>query len=151
MAFTIINQAVAKVVMDAKLNIVDELITYLGSKIELDDDIKNIFNEFKLNLKEHEEKIVKIAGKKIKVETNKKKRQPSVFNMYVKDVMPSIKEKNSDIKDGKKLISMAAESWKTEPMALFIKEQSVLLKSDNPTITIFELYEKTKDLWNKQG
>lgn len=151
MAFTIINQAVAKVVMDAKLNIVDELITYLGSKIELDDDIKNIFNEFKLNLKEHEEKIVKIAGKKIKVETNKKKRQPSVFNMYVKDVMPSIKEKNLDIKDGKKLISMAAESWKTEPMALFIKEQSVLLKSDNPTITIFELYEKTKDLWNKKG
>jgi len=150
MNHTIINQAVAKVIMDSKLKVVDELIIYLGSKIELDDEVKNIFIEFKSNLKEHEEKIVKIAGKKIKVESDKKKRQPSVFNMYVKDVMPSIKENNLDIKDGKKLISMAAESWKTDPMALFIKEHAVLLKSDNPTITIFELYEKTKDAWNKK-
>jgi hypothetical protein len=151
MSYPIINQALAKVIMDSKLKVVDELITYLASKIELDDDLKNIFVEFKTNLKEHEEKVVKIAGKKIKVESDKKKRQPSVFNMYVKDIMPSIKETNADVKDGKKLISMAAESWKSDPMALFIKEQSVLLKSDNPTITIFELYEKTKDLWNKKG
>jgi len=146
----IIQQAVAKVIMDAKLNLVDELVTYLGSKIEIDEEIKNIFAEFKANLKEHEEKVVKIAGKKQKVTSDKKKRQPSIFNMYVKDVMPSIKEKNSDVKDGKKLISMAAESWKTDPMALFIKENSVTLKSDNSSMTPTELYEAAKELWKSK-
>lgn len=147
----IIQQAVAKVIMDAKLNLVDELVTYLGSKIEIDDEIKNIFTEFKANLKEHEEKIVKIAGKKTKVVGEKKKRQPSIFNMYVKDIMPSIKEKNGEVKDGKKLISMAAESWKTDPMAIFIKENTVSLKADNSNITPVELYEKAKELWDKRG
>jgi hypothetical protein len=146
----IIQQAVAKVMMDAKLNLVDELVTYLGSKIEIDDEIKNIFIEFKVNLKEHEEKIVKIAGKKQKVVGEKKKRQPSIFNMYVKDVMPSIKEKNSEIKDGKKLISMAAESWKSDPMAVFIKENTASIKSNNPTFTPTELYENAKELWQEQ-
>ena len=147
----IIQQAVAKVIMDAKLNLVDELVTYLGSKIEIDDEIKNIFTEFKANLKEHEEKIVKIAGKKTKVVGEKKKRQPSIFNMYVKDIMPSIKEKNGEVKDGNKLISMAAESWKTDPMAIFIKENTVALKADNSNITPVELYEKAKELWAKRG
>jgi hypothetical protein len=35
-------RAVANVVMDAKLSVIDDLITFLESKIEVDDDLKGI-------------------------------------------------------------------------------------------------------------
>jgi hypothetical protein len=64
MAYSAITKAVANVVMDAKLSVIDDLITFLESKIEVDDDLKGIFEDFKSNLKESEEKVVKAAGKK---------------------------------------------------------------------------------------
>jgi len=147
MAFPIIQQAVAKVLMESKLKLVDELVEFFGSKVDIDEEIQKIFQEFKDNLKENEEKFVKNAGKKIKLATEKKKRQPSIFNMYVKDVMPTIKSSNVDIKDGKKLISIAAESWKTDPMAAFIKEKVIELKANDSSINVVDLYSNAKALW----
>lgn len=156
MAFPTVLMAIAKVVMDAKLIVVDELIVFLESKIEIDDDLKAMFAEFKDNMKESEEKVVKAAGKKSKKskksassdsDTEKKKRQPSVFNLYVKDTMPDIKLANPDIKDGKKLISFAAESWKNEPKAEFIKSKVLELKALDSEANVIDLYATAKALW----
>jgi hypothetical protein len=43
MAYSAITKAVTNVVMDAKLSVIDDLITFFESKIEVDDDLKGIF------------------------------------------------------------------------------------------------------------
>ena len=156
-SFVAVNKAVAGVVMDAKLAVVDDLVQYLESKIEVDDDLRAMFDEFKSNLKESEEKVVKDAGKKVKSSKKtasgeeKKKRAPSVFNLYVKDVMPDMKAKHPDIKDGKQMIGFASESWKTDPMATFIKEKVLEMKGDDKDGDVVEMYAKAKALWNDEN
>lgn len=148
MSFTIVNQAVAKVVMESKLSVIDDLVAYLETKIEVDEDLKNVFTEFKANLKESQEKVVKDAGKKSKVKKSMdKKRAPSIFNLYVKDVMPDMKAKHPDVKDGKLMIGFASESWKTDPLVIFLKEKIPELKSDNSDKDIVELYAMAKDMY----
>jgi hypothetical protein len=153
MAYSAITKAVANVVMDAKLSVIDDLITFLESKIEVDDDLKGIFEDFKSNLKESEEKVVKAAGKKPskskKSDTDepKKKRAPSVFNLYVKDVMPSMKAKHPDVKDGKLMIGFASESWKSDPMAAFIKEKVLEMKKEDKTGDVVEMFAKAKAMY----
>lgn len=148
MSFTIVNQAVARVVMDAKLGVIDDIVTYLETKIEVDDDLKGIFVEFKANLKECQEKVVKEAGKKMKVKKSMdKKRAPSIFNLYVKDVMPDMKAKHPDVKDGKQMIGFASESWKTDPLAFFLKEKITEMKSDHKDKDIVELYAMAKAMY----
>ncbi len=150
MAFSSVCVAVAKVVMEAKLNVVDEMVAFLETKIEMDDDLKSIFKEFKENLKESEEKVVKDSGKGKKGKgkkddgVEKKKRAPSVFNLYVKDVMPMLKEKHPEIKNGKELISLAGEEWKTSAKAQFIKEKVAELKKASPDTDIVELFDEAK-------
>jgi len=157
MAFTAVNKAVAGVVMEAKLAVVDDLVAYLESKIEVDDDLRAMFDEFKSNLKESEEKVVKDAGKKIKGSKKtasgeeKKKRAPSVFNLYVKDVMPDMKAKHPDIKDGKQMIGFASESWKTDPMATFIKEKVLEMKADEKDGDVVEMYAKAKAMYKAEN
>jgi hypothetical protein len=156
-SFVAVNKAVAGVVMDAKLAVVDDLVQYLESKIEVDDDLRAMFDEFKSNLKESEEKVVKDAGKKIKGSKKtasgeeKKKRAPSVFNLYVKDVMPEMKAKHPDIKDGKQMIGFASESWKSDPKAAFIKEKVLEMKGDDKDGDVVEMYAKAKALWNDEN
>jgi len=156
-SFVAVNKAVAGVVMDAKLAVVDDLVAYLESKIEVDDDLRAMFDEFKSNLKESEEKVVKDAGKKIKGSKKtasgeeKKKRAPSVFNLYVKDVMPEMKAKHPDIKDGKQMIGFASESWKSDPKAAFIKEKVLEMKGDDKDGDVVEMYAKAKALWNDEN
>ena len=156
-SFVAVNKAVAGVVMDAKLAVVDDLVAYLESKIEVDDDLRAMFDEFKSNLKESEEKVVKDAGKKVKSSKKtasgdeKKKRAPSVFNLYVKDVMPEMKASHPDIKDGKQMIGFASESWKSSPKAAFIKEKVLEMKGEDKDGDVVEMYAKAKALWNDEN
>ena len=156
-SFVAVNKAVANVVMDAKMSVVDDLVAYLESKIEVDDDLRAMFDEFKSNLKESEEKVVKDAGKKIKGSKKtasgeeKKKRAPSVFNLYVKDVMPEMKASHPDIKDGKLMIGFASESWKSSPKAAFIKEKVLEMKGENKNGDVVEMYANAKALWNDEN
>ena len=156
-SFVAVNKAVANVVMDAKMAVVDDLVAYLESKIEVDDDLRAMFDDFKSNLKESEEKVVKDAGKKVKGSKKtasgeeKKKRAPSVFNLYVKDVMPEMKASHPDIKDGKLMIGFASESWKSSPKAAFIKEKVLEMKGDDKDGDVVEMYAKAKGLWNDEN
>ena len=151
MAFPSIAHAVAKVVMDAKLKVLEDFKEFLGSKIEMDDDLNGFFKEYQSSLQESEEMNVKASGKKGKGKAavtgeTKKKRAASIFNIYVKDIMPKLKETHGDVKDGKKLIGFASESWKSDPFALFVKEKAKELKSDSEDNV--ELYAKIKAMYS---
>ena len=158
MAFPTVCVAIAKVVMDAKLKVVEDLAAFLETKIEMDDDMKGFLVEFKNSLKDAEDKAVKEAGKKGKKskssdssDTEKKKRAPSVFNLYVKDVMPEIKATHPDIKNGKQLIALAGEDWKTSAKAKFIKEKVEELKKDKKDMPVVELYEEAKSMYSDES
>ena len=159
MAYSAITKAVANVVMEAKFSAIDDLIIFLEAKIEVDEDLKAMFEEFKTNLKESEEKVVKAAGKKpakgkgksADSDEPKKKRAPSVFNLYVKDVMPKMKLDHPDIKDGKLLIGFASESWKSDPMAAYIKEKVLEMKKDDKDGDVVDMYAEAKALYEGLG
>jgi hypothetical protein len=153
MAFPTVQSAVAKVVMDAKLKVFDDLVTFLDTKIEIDDELKAALAGFKDSLKESEEKAVKVAGKKSKKaaadssdssDSEKKKRAPSVFNLFVKDEMPSIKLKNPDVKDGKQLMGLASEQWNTSEYAKFLQSKVTELKKADKDADVHDLFAKAK-------
>jgi len=138
-------KVVAQTVLDAKLNVVDELLTFLETKVEVDEDVRNIFAEFKGTLKVEKVAAPKKSGKKSTDDDgNGKKKAASVFNLYVKDMMPVLKEKHPEVKNGKELMALASESWKTAPLGLFVKEKAVELKKANPTLDNVEIYAEAK-------
>jgi hypothetical protein len=144
--FQNVLKAVAQSVLDAKVSVVDELLAFLGTKVEVDDDLKAIFAEFKGTLKVEKVVAPKKGGKKSSDEDEepKKKRAASIFNLYVKDMMPVLKEKHPEVKNGKELMTLASESWKTDPLGLFVKEKVVGLKKANPEWDNVELYKAAK-------
>jgi hypothetical protein len=143
--------AVAKTVMEAKLKVVDDLVAFLETKIEVDDELKTIFGSFKESLKETEEKAVKAVSKKGKKggadEVEKKKRAPSLFNLYVKDKMPELKAQHPEVKDGKQMIAFASEAWKSDPLALFLKEKVPEMKKEESDSDTESLYKKAKAMF----
>lgn len=162
MSFPTVTKAISKVVFEAKQTVIDELMAYLDNKIVVDDDLKAIFNEFKASITIPVEKVVKEKkgkGKKGKVDSDeevveKKKRAPSAFNLFIKDIMPQIKAAHPDVKNGKELMSLAADAWKSDPKGIFIKEKIDELKKENKGMDIVEIYQKAKDLYkngNKDG
>lgn len=158
MAYTAINVAIAKVVADAKQKVVDDLLAFMSTKVEVDEDILGMFKEFKDSLKEEaveEAKVVKKGGKKGKKSDSdgevKKKRAPTVFNLYVKAVMPEIKAANPDIKDGKKFISMASDDWKTNARATFVKDKVAELKKEDKDADIHDLFDKAMKMFNNEN
>ena len=155
MAYTAINVAIAKVVADAKQKVVDDLLAFMSTKVEVDEDILGMFKEFKDSLKEEaveEAKVVKKGGKKGKKSDSdgevKKKRAPTVFNLFVKAVMSEIKAANPDIKDGKKFISMASEQWKTSERATFVKDKVAELKKEDKDADIHDLFAKAMAMYS---
>lgn len=138
--------------MEAKLKVVEDLVTFLNSKIEVDDDLKTMFSEFTLSLKETEEKAVKTAGKKNKKDNSasngeKKKRKASIFNLFIQDEMVSVKANHPDVKDGKMLISLASEMWKISEYGKFIRDKSMELKKENKDASNEEIYDKVKKMY----
>lgn len=131
MTYSGVNSAVGKIIVETKLNIIDELTDYLDKKVDLDDDIKHAMCEFK---------------EQITATKTKKKRQLSLFNLFVKDKLPQLKAAHPDIKDGKLMISMASDAWKKEPLALYIKEHSAEIKKQGD-IDPADLYNKLKKMY----
>jgi len=161
MAYLPVTQAVAKVVLDAKMSVVKDVIKFLGTKMEIDEDMKNWMSEFTDNLNEEETKemreIIKTArkkSKKIREENGELKkiiRPPSVYNLYVKDMMPSFKENNKNINDGRQLMRMLGEQWKINPMAKFLNEKVINLLSNNKELSVNDAYNQAKEEWNKNN
>ncbi len=100
--------ATAKVVHEANLAVIDSLIEFLDSKVEIDDDFKELIAEFKGTLKAPSAKATK-ADKIPKAE--RKKREPSAYNLFVRDALNELKVSQPEL-SGKDRFREAMKQWK---------------------------------------
>lgn len=118
MALNNLLKTVNVLVEETSMNTVDKLAVFLKEKIEFDSDMQELFDEFKTSLKtslKNEAKGKKRGGKHL--DSNKKKRQASVYNLFIKDKMAEIKQQQPELK-GKELMKAAIEMWKARPEAV---------------------------------
>ncbi len=119
MAFTKVTKALSVLVEETSLLVVDKLVAFLDTKIEMDDDMKQMFEDFKTQLKEQLKEEAKAAAKggkkKIAVDENgeKKKRAPSAYNLFIKEKMAAIKQKNPEMAS-KDVMKEAIAMWKAQ-------------------------------------
>lgn len=158
MAYLPVTQVVAKVVLDAKNAVVKDIIKHLETKMEINEDMKNWFDEFSKKLNEEEikemRKIIKNTKKLLKKkETSgeKKIKSPSIYNLYIKDRMSLFKEEHKEIKDGRELMKLLGGEWKNDPMVIFIKNNIDKLLLDNNNLSINDVYYQLKSNWNKEN
>jgi hypothetical protein len=105
MASTKLNIAIASLIAETQLSTVDKLFGFLGEKVELDDDMKGYFDEFRGTFK---------VGKKgggVRMEAAPKaKRAPSAYNLYIRDKMAEFKAAGHT----GNLMKMAIEAWNAD-------------------------------------
>lgn len=108
------NKAIHALVEDASLSAVDKLAAYLDTQIEMDDDMKTLFSDFKTNLttelKEAAKTPTPTKGAK-KGGAPAVKREPSAYNLFIKENMAKIKAANPDM-PAKELMKAATVEWK---------------------------------------
>jgi len=141
MAFTVVNQAITKLVEAEKEAVIDALIAHIGTKFTIDDSLQEAVDEFKKSLKSTVQVVKKT--KKGKDVGEKKKRAPSVYNLYVKDVMAGKHPEHA----GKQKMGFASDLWKTDDMASYLKEHVEELKKENVELKIEELYAMAKSAY----
>lgn len=137
MAFPIIDKAVSKIVFDAERDMINELMTYLESK-KVNDNVLELISDFKNS------RAVAYLAKKPKKDVEKKKRVPKDAALFIKAIMPDIKEANPDVKKLSELRVLAAEAWKS-PEKIIMKEKIEKMKAENPTMYIEEIYDIIKN------
>ncbi len=146
-----VNSAIAKVLLETKLKVIDDLIVFMDSKIEIDDDMKEMFDEFKISIQESDTKTIKAVAKGNTTNVKeKKKRSPSVFNLFVKNKQAELKTQHPE-ESGKNIIGMASKAWKTDPFAIFAKKYEKQVKKDHQITDNLTLYNKLKELYDKHG
>lgn len=112
MALNNVHKALAGLVEETALNTIEKLTAFLSEKIEFDDDMKTLFEEFKKNTKDEIKASFKNdRNRKGGAKEEKKKREPSPYNLFIKEKMAEIKAKKPELK-GKELMKEAIEEWK---------------------------------------
>jgi hypothetical protein len=152
MSYPAINTAIAKVIMETKCKVIDDLLNFLDTKLELDDDTKSMFEEFKKNIEDTDTKAIKAAakGSKTSEAKEKKKRSPTLFNLFVKEKQSELKGLHPE-ENGKTIIGMASKMWKTDPFASFIKKHSEDIKKDHADSDNETIYSKLKEMYEENG
>lgn len=103
MALSKVNTAIAALVEETKVTTVDKLVHFLGQKIEIDDDMKGYFDEFKA--------ASKVTGKGAAKSVEKKeKRPPSAYNLYIKGKIAEFKAAGHT----GNLMKMATDAWNAD-------------------------------------
>ena len=105
-SYSAVVAATAKVVHEASLAVIDNLVEFLDSKVEIDDDFKELIAEFKGTLKAP---TPSKAGRVPKAE--KKKREPSAYNLFVRDALNELKVSQPEL-SGKDRFREAMKQWK---------------------------------------
>jgi hypothetical protein len=62
--------------------------------------------------------------------------------------MAFLKLENPD-KKGKEILSLASEAWKSDPFAIFLKENQASLKEKNPELSNEMLYKEAKKIYEE--
>ncbi len=107
-SYNAVIAATAKVVHEANLAVIDSLVEFLDSKVEIDDDFKELIAEFKGTLKAPSAKATK-ADTVPKAE--RKKREPSAYNLFVRDALNELKVSQPEM-TGKDRFREAMKQWK---------------------------------------
>lgn len=117
MAFPEVNNAVAKIVVDARVEVVDKVHAFLKEKLELDEsDLNDLISEFK-NTLDLTVKVTKGKGKKgaVAEEKPRKKREAGPYNKFLGEKIAELKASNTVEKGkgaGKVYMEMAQKAWK---------------------------------------
>ena len=134
MALNKVNNSIASLIEETALSTVDKLVAFLGEKIEIDEDMRQMFEDFKGTLKAESTEAAKAAkaeAKKTKKSKKsdadasdasdksdksdsdgekKKKRAPSAYNLFIKEKMAELKAQG--LKGN--LMSQAVAAWNAE-------------------------------------
>lgn len=114
MSIQSVNKAVNQLVEETTVSTVDKLVVYLSDKIEFDEDMKKLFDDFKKIAREEVRTSFKQDKGKRGGKKSDKKREPSAYNLFIKEKMAEIKQKKPELK-GKELMKEAIEEWKKNP------------------------------------
>jgi hypothetical protein len=104
-SYNAVVAATAKVVHEASLAVIDNLLEFLDSKVEIDDDFKELVAEFKGTLTAPSAKVGKVP------KAEKKKREPSAYNLFVRDALNGLKVSQPEL-SGKDRFREAMKQWK---------------------------------------
>jgi hypothetical protein len=118
MALTVVNNAIAKLVVETRLDVVDKVKAYLKDKLEMEEsDLTELIDGFKETL----DLTAKTATKSKKgkkddssdgEEKIKKKRAAGPYNIFLGEQIKQFKIDNPESKESKKFMSMAQDAWK---------------------------------------
>ena len=145
MSYPTLSNAVSKIVFDAQVKAIKDFKEFLAARVDVS-EMEGDFDEFLQTLKPTTVPVGKKASKAI-ADPSKKKREPTLFNFFVKDRMVSLKMENPD-KNGKVILTLASEAWKSDPFATFLKENLQAIKDEASDSSNESVYQLAKEKFN---
>ena len=132
MASSKINAAIAALIEETQVATIDKMVAFLSEKIEVDEDMQKMFEDFKESIKGSAKADLKKATKKSKKssdedsgdEKKKRTRAPSAYNLYIKEKMAEFKEAGHK----GNLMKMAIEAWNEDKAACKVGKEDVVEK-----------------------
>lgn len=110
MALVKAQKALIVLAEDTANSTVDKLAAFLSERITFDEDMTEMFNEFKNLLKDEYKTTAKTAAGAAKAAAPKKTRAPTAYNLFAKELMPELKKKYPAL-PGKELMTYVAAEW----------------------------------------
>jgi hypothetical protein len=118
MAFLKVTKAMNALVEETSFAVVDKLMAFLDTRIEMDEDMKALFGEFKEQLtgelKETAKAVTK-SGKAAKAPGEK--RAPSAYNLFIREKMAELKEEDPTM-TAQERMKAATVLWREHKEAL---------------------------------
>lgn len=145
MAYPNVNSTVSKIVLEAKLQVFSEISELLDS-LKVDETVYEALATYEQSMKDAH-KSVKASKSASSSDGEKKKRAPSLFNLFIKDVMDKVKADNPDVKNGKEYIKLASAYWKESDYSKFIQEKVAEFKKESDGAKLEELFARAKALY----
>jgi hypothetical protein len=123
MAFLKATKAIQALVEETSMSVVDKLMAFLDTRIEMDEDMKGLFTEFKEQLTGELKETAKAVTKSTKGATkgDKPKRAPSAYNLFIRDKLAELKESDPDMAS-KDRMKAATALWREHKEALEAEE-----------------------------
>lgn len=127
---TTIN-SIEKILIKNNENIINNLLIFLEKKTIISEELKDYILEYKNS------------------ETIKKnKREPSIFNLFVKDESVIIKNNDKNILS-REILKQASNLWKNSDKGIFIKKFTDTYLKNNKKVSKIEAYKIALEQWEK--
>lgn len=94
-----INAVISELIKETMHTTIDNLVDFLNERVELDVEIKEIFEEYRRNIHVPD-----------KITAKKRNHVPSAYNIYIKDKISELKAAGHK----GNMMKLAVEAWKQE-------------------------------------